>query len=213
MRNQSSESILRFHDSVDLKLTAAVLDLFLEASPDLEIKDLNGFEAIHYLYENVKISDEFKAEVVRKLVSKGNHVSEEMPWLGIDLPFLEKKLELLPGPPIPAAVKAVFEAENERFDRIKIASCIAENEKQAAKINELTVNNTQLEKQAEEHLQNAFQAKENIAELEVELDLVRERVSQGNEELDKKVKKTKKIYLLKIFRKRILKLSMRKTSS
>jgi chromosome segregation ATPase len=187
VRNKSSESILS-HNSVDLKLTAAVLDLFLEASPDLEIKDLNGFEAVHYLYENVKISDEFKAEVVRKLVSKGNHVSEEMPWLGIDLPFLEKKLELLPGPPIPTAVKAVFEAENERFDRIKIASCVAENEKQAAKINELTVNNTKLEKQAEEHFQSVNQAAENTAKLDLELDRAQKRVSQINAELDKKVK-------------------------
>jgi len=179
---QSSESSVR-HIFVDLKLTAAVLDLFLEKSADLEIKDENGREAVHYLYENVKISDEFKAEVVKKLVSEGNHVSEEMPWLGIKLPFLEKKLELLPGPPIPAAVKAVFEAENERFDRIKIAHCLAENEKQAAKINELSVNNTELEKQA----QNLNRATEKIAELEVELGRFREVVLQSETKLDKKV--------------------------
>ncbi|CBY20884.1 unnamed protein product [Oikopleura dioica] len=181
--SQGSTSLhLLFKGASDLKLTAAVLDLFLEKSADLEIKDENGREAVHYLYENVKISDEFKAEVVKKLVSEGNHVSEEMPWLGIKLPFLEKKLELLPGPPIPAAVKAVFEAENERFDRIKIAHCLAENEKQAAKINELSVNNTELEKQA----QNLNRATEKIAELEVELGRFREVVLQSETKLDKK---------------------------
>ena len=133
MRNQSSESSSR-QIFLDLKLTASVLDLFLEAAPDLEIKDVNGFEAIHYLYENDKISDEFKAEVAKKLVSKGNHVSEEMPWLGIDLPFLEKKLELLLGPAIPAAVKAVFEAVLSLF----------ENEKQAAMIEKIAELETEL---------------------------------------------------------------------
>ena len=57
-----------------------------------------------------------------------------MPWLGIDLPFLEKKLELLLGPAIPAAVKAVFEAVLSLF----------ENEKQAAMIEKIAELETEL---------------------------------------------------------------------
>jgi len=190
--SQGSTSLhLLFKGASDLKLTASVLDLFLEAAPDLEIKDVNGFEAIHYLYENDKISDEFKAEVVKKLVSRGNYVSEEMPWLGIDLPFLEKKVELLPGPAIPAAVKAVFEAENERFDRIKIASCVAENEKQAAMIDELTFNNTELKEKAKEQSENMNQSLEKIAKQEIELGDLREKIAEGRVELDKKAENEK----------------------
>ena len=123
--SKGSTSLHLLFKGTEEESISVILDLFLQSSVDLSIKDESGYEAVHYLYQNQKLPDFFKADLVKKLIGAGSgHVSEELPWMAIDLPFFEKRLELLPGPPIPAAIKAVFEGEKDRFEKIKIVDCL-----------------------------------------------------------------------------------------
>merc|ERR1712037_359933 len=108
---------------------------------------------------------------------------------GIDLPFLEKKLELLLGPWIPAAVKAVFEAVLSLFENEKQAAMIEKiaeletelgsfQEKIAKKAeNEKILNekNKQLEMQLERRSEKEMQFLRRIKDLEQQLEVREEK--------------------------------------
>ncbi|CAG5111971.1 Oidioi.mRNA.OKI2018_I69.chr2.g6236.t1.cds [Oikopleura dioica] len=195
--SKGSTSLHLLFKGTEEESISVILDLFLQSSVDLSIKDESGYEAVHYLYQNQKLPDFFKADLVKKLIGAGSgHVSEELPWMAIDLPFFEKRLELLPGPPIPAAIKAVFEGEKDRFEKIKIVDCLQNATTLKEQLDQCQGNILKInEKNKEEEQRKKNEQESKIASLETALNDAKtkekemiQKATERENELEEKAK-------------------------